>query len=469
MKNQNDSGGGHVSRDEVTSPHVSREVKHQLGALGIDSLYLVVEYPHDDVFKFWVRGVGDLHDPRLHEGLPYEGYVLKRGGNGYKLSVWAGDARIFITDRVDDKLHDTSLAGQGMGVMLQLGPKWLRQFGEAWEEKRLISNILGQLMLFGIEDPAKYPMRINRLDIALDVLGLDLGAFSVDEWLQSWVGYAKPRNFHFDARSGQLTGFHVGSYKGNVSLKVYDKVTESEKKGTSRFWRSVWNVSEDEDDLAVTRFEWSIRCYKARFAAMRYLTDFTFEGFLGVLNYVSQQWGSLRLPGADPNHKSRWALHPLWLDLRAFIDAYSDYYEDLKRPQYVFKPDLKPAYLNALCKRGSGWNKRQAARSAWRKRCPTCTVKGTRWMTSCARRLRSGRSTQNWRVGVLMMTRRVEVVPPSPEVIDHFVHRVYWELELNNPDHEREFASFLKVVARVVAKALSRKASGAFDRGIERV
>ncbi|MCD4686853.1 MAG: hypothetical protein K8S97_13055, partial [Anaerolineae bacterium] len=295
-------------------------------------------------------GVQDLHDKRLHEGIPFEHYVLKHGANGYKLSVWDGDARLFVTDQVDDKLLDTASAGQGMGIMLQLGPKWLHTHAAVWEEKRLIHNILGQLFYFGIKEPWKYRVRINRMDIALDVLRLDLGGFSVDEWLQGWVGYAKPRNFHFDGRSGQMTGFNVGSYKGNVSLKVYDKVTESEKRGTSGFWRSVWDVGA-LDPVPVTRFEWSVRCHKARFANMRYLSEFTWDGFLGILNYVTVKWGSLKVPQGDENHKSRWPLHPLWFELRNFIDWYSVHYEDMLRPSYELRPDVSDAYLNAL----SGW------------------------------------------------------------------------------------------------------------------
>ncbi len=57
------------------------------------------------------------------------------------------------------------------------------------------------------------------------------------------------------------------------------------------------------------------------------------------------------------------------------------------------------------------------------------------------------------------MPHNVEYVPPSSEVIEHFAHRVYWELELDNRDNEREFAGFLKVVSRAVAKELSRKSS----------
>ena len=57
--------------------------------------------------------------------------------------------------------------------------------------------------------------------------------------------------------------------------------------------------------------------------------------------------------------------------------------------------------------------------------------------------------------------REVEYVPPPPEVIERFVHRVYWEMALTNAKHEREFARFLQVVARAVAKSLSRQAPSA--------
>ncbi len=335
----------------ATTPRtVLRGVKHQLVNLWMDSLYLVVEYPHEDLFGIWAAGVGDLSDPRLYTGLPYEGNILKRGAQGYKLSVWDDDARLFLTNRVNDRLEGTKHEGEGMGVMLQLGPKWLRSYGEPFAEKTLRENVLGQLMLFGMRDPGQYPIRINRLDIALDVLGLDVESFSLDEWRRQWVGYAKPRNFHLSQRSGELTGISVGSRKGNVCFTVYDKVVESERDGDSRFWRSVWGVGED-DDIAVTRFEWSFRPYQAGFPGMRYLSEYTFEGFLGLLNYASQIWGRLCIPGEDANHKSRWALAPLWEELRAFIDEWSVHYEDTIRPHYEMKPDITARYLSSA----AGW------------------------------------------------------------------------------------------------------------------
>ncbi len=337
------------SRGKNDTPRtVSRGVKNQLAHLGIDSLYLVIEYPYVDVFERWRAGVMDLDEPRLHEGVPYEGYVLKRGGLGYKLSVWDGDARLYLTDRVTEKLPD---GVRGMGAMLQLGPKWLAQFGAAHDPDALRGNVVGQLQLFGMEDAARYPMRINRLDVALDVQGLDVRTFSIDEWSTNWGGYAKLRKSFFGPRTGALTGFRVGTAQGNVSLRVYDKALESLQRGTSGFWRSVWGIPEEAELPPVTRFEWSVRCYKANMPGLRYLSEYTFEGFLGLLNYVVQRWGSLYVPEADAQHKSRGPLHPLWAELQGYVAHYSNHYQDMVRPQYHLNPDIKPEYLQSM----AGW------------------------------------------------------------------------------------------------------------------
>ena len=344
------SSTGSESGGSETPRTVLRGVNHQLVNLWLDSLYLVVEYPHADVFQTWSLGVGDLSNPALYAGVPYAGMVLKRGANGYKLAVWDGDARVFLTDRVEDRLTGSSAAGQGMAIMRQPGWKWLRCFGNPADAQALKENVGAQLVCFGIEHPDKYPMRVNRLDIALDVLGLDMASFSLDEWQRQWVGYAKPRNLHLSSRTGELTGITIGSRKGNVCLTLYDKVTESQQDGDSGFWRSVWGVGED-DDISVTRFEWSFRPYQANFPQMAYLEEYNLAGFLGLLNYASQKWGRLCEPGADRNHTSRWVLSSLWEELLGFIAEWSEHYDPYIRPQYHLKPDITPAYLGSA----DGW------------------------------------------------------------------------------------------------------------------
>lgn len=101
------------------------------------------------------------------------------------------------------------------------------------------------------------------------------------------------------AANGDLTGITIGSRKGNVCLTLYDKVTESQRDGDAAFWRSVWGVG-DEDAIAVTRFEWSFKPYQANFPQMAYLAEYSFEGFLGLLNYASQKWGAVVRAGSGP-------------------------------------------------------------------------------------------------------------------------------------------------------------------------
>lgn len=346
---ETDAGGGPAQNPRP----VSRGLKPVIGFIGIDSLYLVVEYPHADIFERWSVAVKDFADPKLHEGIAYEGLVLRRGGLGYKLSVWDGDARLLITDRVNDKLEDTPSEGHGMGVMLQLGPQWLRQFGEhegLFAENRLKRNIAGQLMLFGMEAPEKHRARINRMDLTIDLLGLDVQSLSLDEWRANWVGYAKPKGMYFCAKTGAIEGFAVGTSQGSVRFKVYDKVAEARRLGKYGFWRSVWGLPKPEEgqdlpEVPVARFEWSVRCYQARFANLRYLEDLRFDRFVALLNYVSLKWGRLCVPRGDEDHKANWPLAPVWALLRELVDDWSLHDERVAVREYVFDPDIKEEYL----------------------------------------------------------------------------------------------------------------------------
>lgn len=345
------NGVSHIGGSaELTPRPVSRGVKLQLGYFGLDSLYLVLEYPRRDVFDFWAQIVGDMSDRRLYTGIPFEDYLVRRGGLGYKLSVWDGDARLFITDRVDDELSNSAQVGQGMGVMLQLGPKWLIQYGDVVNSERLRQHIYAQFVLFGIKNPETYPIRLNRLDIALDMIGLAVADFSLDQWRAGWVGYASQKTFHDSADTGKLEGLSIGSSEGAIRFKVYDKVAQSLKIGASQFWRSVWALAADEFP-AVARFEWSIKPYGARFVKLRYLADFTFDGFMELINYASLRWGRLCIPSPDDSNQSRWELDPLWAELRRLIDEWRFNFEGCAKRDYHFKPDLNDAYLSTA----AGW------------------------------------------------------------------------------------------------------------------
>lgn len=328
---------------------VSRGATLQSVFVGIDSLYLVLEYPYRDVFDFWSEIVIDFDNPRLYEGIVFEDFVLKRGAPGYKLSVWQGDARLHMTGRVEEFLTDTANAGQGMGVMLQLGPKWLRAYGDS-SFPRLIHNVLAQFAIFLVKEPEHYPCRLNRLDVTLDVLGLPVSAFSIDDWNHGWVGYARKKHFYTSAQTTKLEGLAIGTSAGTVRFKVYDKVAESIKRNSFGFWMSVWGIDASVA-LGVARFEWSLKVFGGKFVKVRYLPDLTFDTFMDLFNYASHTWGRLCIPQIDDSNKSRWELTPLWAEVERMIKDWSFNYEGIAKREYDFRPDLNDTYLRSV----SGW------------------------------------------------------------------------------------------------------------------
>jgi hypothetical protein len=341
--------------NEVSNPRaVTRGIEFQVVFLGLDSLYLVVEYPHSDVFDLWSSFVPQAKDARLYDGIPVWDFLLRRGGLGYTLSVWQGDARLFLTDRVDDKLANTGAAGQGMGLMLQLGPKWLRQHDDL-DSTQLIEGVYQQLRKFRVRQPEKYPIRLNRIDIAMDVRGLHTAAFSVDAWRHLWICRSSKKDSHDDPQTGELSGMEFGSSKGAVRFKYYDKLLKAFKDNALLFWLSVWNIPyavyAEQNDLAVTRFEWSFYPYRGKFTGMRYLREFSFDGVKGLLNYATLKWGRLSASTAEQNVTRR-ATHPLWEQLRRWmIEQWQIHRADVARRDYHLSPEVNEAYLNSA----TGW------------------------------------------------------------------------------------------------------------------
>ncbi|GAB5491435.1 MAG: hypothetical protein Phog2KO_16500 [Phototrophicaceae bacterium] len=336
---------------------VSRGLKLQNIFLGVDSLYLVIEYPHADVYSHWTQGLHNLQDKRLFDGIPFGDVLIRRGGLGYKLSVWMGDSRLFITDRVDDRLVDTGSAGQGMGLMLQLGSKWLRQYADFTSYETLSASIYALLVQFHVKEPEKYAIRINRIDVALDVVGLPVSEFSVDEWRYGWVGRASGKHFYDDASTGNLSGLAIGSSRGAVRFKVYDKILEAQKSGDLMFWLSVWSVDFSEVGLdfdlppSVARFEWTIKPHGAKFIGMQYLKDYSFDGLKELINYVTTKWGRFCVPHGDKN-QSRWEIHPLWVKIRRMmIEEWDIDHVGVAKRDYHTSPDLNPAYMSSV----TGW------------------------------------------------------------------------------------------------------------------
>lgn len=336
---------------------VSRGAKLQSLFIGIDSLYLVIEYPHDDVFNIWSEIINhDLDYIRLKRNVLYEDYVIRGGANGYKLSVWDVDARLYMTNEVNDNLVGTSREDHGMGLMLQLGPKWLRTHENLENIDQFRLAIFAQLSFFGVRQPHKFPIRLNRIDIALDIANLTGVNTPNGSWINDWVGYATKQNLH--VRNGKFEGLSVGTSSGAVRFKIYDKVSEASKTGDLSFWLSVWDYPQNIEN--VFRFEWTIKAYQAGFNGMKYLHDLTTEGLYSVLNYASLKWGRLCIPEEEDANRSRWELHPVWEAVQEFIMDWNGQFIGCLSREYEMKPDLGESYIKSLVGWLSGFQARLA-------------------------------------------------------------------------------------------------------------
>ncbi|MDE2294412.1 MAG: hypothetical protein KGL36_03025 [Gammaproteobacteria bacterium] len=102
--------------------------------------------------------------------------------------------------------------------------------------------------------------------------------------------------------------------KGDVVLRIYNKVVEIEEQSDKVWLFQLWGASEN-----VWRIEWQVRKEVLRRFSIRTFEDL-FAGYGDVLRYLASEHDSLRVPNGDSN-RSRWPLHPLWADLIGQIDA----------------------------------------------------------------------------------------------------------------------------------------------------
>jgi hypothetical protein len=101
---------------------------------------------------------------------------------------------------------------------------------------------------------------------------------------------------------------------GDVVLRVYDKVAEIAQQSHKTWLFELWGCAEK-----VWRIEWQVRKSLLRRFGIRTFVDLE-ERQGDALRYLATEHDTLRIPSADEN-RSRWPLHPLWVDLQERIKA----------------------------------------------------------------------------------------------------------------------------------------------------
>lgn len=103
--------------------------------------------------------------------------------------------------------------------------------------------------------------------------------------------------------------------KGDIVLRIYDKVAEIVESSGKTWFYGLWDgVCED-----VWRIEWQTRKDILRRFGIRSFDDLKDQQG-DLLRYLTHEHTTLRVKGEDAN-RSRWPLHPLWLDLQEQIKA----------------------------------------------------------------------------------------------------------------------------------------------------
>lgn len=109
---------------------------------------------------------------------------------------------------------------------------------------------------------------------------------------------------------GTVQTFTFG--KGDVVLRVYDKVAEIKQQSAKVWFYELWGQEEH-----VWRIEWQVRKSMLRNYWIRTFADLQeYQGLL--LRFLAMYHDTLRMRTEDSN-RSRWPLHPHWVDLQQRI------------------------------------------------------------------------------------------------------------------------------------------------------
>lgn len=150
---------------------------------------------------------------------------------------------------------------------------------------------------------AKHPESLSRVDFSFDY-ALPVVDFHED----CFVSLSSKDSQHRE--DGQVQTFTLG--RGDVVLRVYDKVAEIKQQSDKVWFYLLWG-----QDANVWRVEWQVRKPILRDFGIRTFADLQQSQQL-LLTFLANTHDTLRQPTTDTN-RSRWPLHPLWVDLQARI------------------------------------------------------------------------------------------------------------------------------------------------------
>lgn len=213
-----------------------------------------------------------------------ESFILKPhgSGNGFPF-VMENDTFIVEFGEFNEPSFRVKFRSQ---PLWQYGASFLHQRFTIWYES---------IGLYAIK-----PETLSRVDFTFDY---HLPIIDFDE--NSVISLSKKDNkFRND---GHINGLVYG--KSDIVLRMYDKVLEIAEQSGKVWLFQLWGGLTSN----VWRIEWQARQSPLRRFGIRTFDDlFSMQGDL--LRYLANEHDSLRIQTNDTN-RSRWPVHPLWLDL----------------------------------------------------------------------------------------------------------------------------------------------------------
>lgn len=141
---------------------------------------------------------------------------------------------------------------------------------------------------------------LSRVDFAFD-LSLPSPDFSEDDFVSLSNKDSRYRN------NRKTQTFQFG--KSDIVLRVYNKVDEISESSEKTWFYDIWGTDEH-----VWRIEWQCRKEILKRFSIRSVSDLA-VGQGDLLHYLAHEHDTLRVPNDDSN-RSRWPLHPLWVELQ---------------------------------------------------------------------------------------------------------------------------------------------------------
>lgn len=243
----------------------------------------------------------------------------RHGGYAYHIS--RADVHIFFSRRKDMStpnvlvdIGSLSCWNPGFDTVLQTVHDLIENYGgrvlkNTISEVHLCADVIGQdIEALPLENYRYWITRANKFGSYRDrrklegvTMSQNIGRLGLSD---------SPEDF-FDPDNANETGVRIG--KGDIMLRVYDKVLELKHDASKQaVFASVWG-KESYDESAVTRVEFQLRRPVLKQMGVNSLEDLR-EKISGVWKYLTQDWTRLSVNPVDRDnrHQDRAVMHPWW-------------------------------------------------------------------------------------------------------------------------------------------------------------